>query len=244
MYGAARARRNNRPLLAVAACDLQGVSAPSRMRNERHPSKGGKGQALTPQAKRSEHFDAAYYKRYYHDTRTAVMTREMQQAEVAFVTAFCRHIGLTIRRFADVGAGTGWWAKEFIRRYPSCPVVETFDASEAASRLYGHRRVPLQKLGGRESDLIVCRDVLRYLNNADTEKAIRRLARKCRGVLYLHVITPEDEIDEEMSDMSGFFRSRSWYRQRLRAAGFRDCGMGLFVSAKMKSFAPFAIDVR
>ena len=192
----------------------------------------------------TEHFDAAYYKRYYHDDRTAVVTAEMQRAEVAFVIAFCRHIGLEIRRFTDAGAGTGWWAREFARRYPECAHIETFDASEAACRLYGHRRVPLQKLGGRESDLIVCRDVLRYLSDADAEKAIRRLARKCRGVMYLHVITKEDEIDEDASDMSGYFRTTAWYRRRLRAAGFRDCGMGLFVSKKMKSFAPFAIDVR
>ena len=193
---------------------------------------------------RAGHFDDAYYRRYYHDRATAVVTPEMQRAEVAFVVAFCRHIGLEIGRFTDAGAGTGWWAKEFSRRYPSCAHIETFDASEAACRLYGHRRVELQKLGGRESDLVVCRDVLRYLNDTHAEKAIRRLARKCRGVLYVHVITKQDDIDEDASDMSGFFRSTAWYRRRLREAGFTDCGMGLFVSRKMKSFAPFAIEAR
>lgn len=168
----------------------------------------------------------------------------MQRNEVAFVVAFCRHIGLEIRRFTDVGAGTGWWAKEFIRRYPECRHVETLDASESACRIYHHRHVELQKLGGRESDLVVCRDVLRYLSDADAEKGIRRLARKCRGVLYLHVITSDDDIDEDASDMAGFFRSTAWYRRRLRAAGFADCGMGLFASRKMKGFAPFSIEAR
>ena len=200
---------------------------------------------MTPGTRRgADHFDAAYYRRYYHDRTTAVVTPEMQRAEIAFVIAFCRHIGLEIRRFTDAGAGTGWWAKEFARRCRTCAHIETFDASDAACRLYGHRRVEVQKLGGRESDLVVCRDVLRYLNDADAEKAIRRLARKCRGVLYVHVITTEDDIDEDASDMSGFFRSAAWYRRRFRAAGFTDCGMGLFVSRKMKSFAPFAIEAR
>ena len=168
----------------------------------------------------------------------------MQRHEVAFVIAFCRHIELDVKRFTDAGAGTGWWAKEFARRYPSCLHIETFDASEAACRLYGHRHSELQKLGGRESDLVVCRDVLRYLNDADAAKGIRRLARKCRGVLYLHAITSDDDIDEEASDMAGFFRPVSWYRKRLRDAGFRDCGMGLFVSGKLKNFFPFAIESR
>ena len=168
----------------------------------------------------------------------------MQRHEVAFVIAFCRHIELDIKRFTDAGAGTGWWAKEFSKRYPACRHIETFDASEAACQVYGHRHAELQKLGGRESDLVVCRDVLRYLNDNDAARGIRRLARKCRGVLYVHAITSDDEIDEEASDMAGFFRPVSWYRKRFRDAGFRDCGMGLFVSHKMKSFAPFAIESR
>lgn len=189
------------------------------------------------------HFDAAYYRRYYHEAATAVVTPEMQRNEVAFVLAFCRHISLDIKRFADVGAGTGWWAREFAKRYPACKSIETFDASEAACRLYGHRQVPLQKLAGREADLVVCRDVIRYMSDADAEKGIRRLARKCRGVLYVHAITKEDEIDEEASDMSGHFRSTAWYRKRLSAAGFTNCGMGLFVSRKFREFDPFRLEV-
>ena len=191
-----------------------------------------------------EHFNSDYYRRFYHQPETAVVTPEMQRHEVQFVIAFCRHIELDIKRFTDVGAGTGWWAAEFKKRYPDCRHIETFDASEAACRIYGHRHAELQKLGGRESDLVVCRDVLRYLSDTEAEKGIRRLAKKCRGALYLHVITSDDEIDEDGSDMSGFFRSTAWYRKRLRAAGFTDCGMGLFVSKKMKGFRPFTLEVR
>jgi hypothetical protein len=189
------------------------------------------------------HFNAAYYRRYYHDSSTAVMTREMQRDEVSFVLAFCRHASLTITRFADVGAGTGWWAKEFARRLPACRHIETYDASIDAARLYGHKRLEIQKLKGPECDLVVCRDVLRYLDDESAQTAIERLARKCRGALYLHVITSDDEIDEDASDMAGFFRSTAWYRKRLREAGFTDCGMGLFVSKKFAAFNPFAIEL-
>lgn len=192
----------------------------------------------------NQHFDKNYYQRYYHQAETSVVTPNMQRNEVAFVTAFCRHIELEVKRFSDVGAGTGWWAREFARRYPECRHFETFDSSEDACRLYGHRHVEIQRLGGRESDLVVCRDVLRYLSDTDAEKGIRRLARKCRGVLYVHVITSDDEIDEDASDMAGFFRTTAWYRKRFRAAGFTDCGMGLFVSKKMKGFRPFTLEVR
>jgi ubiquinone/menaquinone biosynthesis C-methylase UbiE len=191
-----------------------------------------------------EHFNREYYERYYLAESTAVVTRSMQRHEVAFVIAFCRHIGLEIKRFADVGAGTGWWAREFARRYPECRVIETYDASRAACDLFGHRNIPVQRLKGPQADLVVCRDVLRYVPEGDIDKAIARLAAKCRGVLYVHVITSDDQVDEEASDMKGSFRTTAWYRRAFKRAGFADCGMGLFVSAKMKAFDPFTIEVR
>jgi len=191
-----------------------------------------------------DHFNADYYRRYYQDPRTAVTTPAMQRNEVAFVLAFCRHVGLKIERFADVGAGTGWWAREFSKRYPKCRVIETFDASRVACELYGHKHATIQKLTGRPADLVVCRDVLRYLPDSQVDKAIRKLAAKCRGALYLQVITSDDDIDEEASDMKGHFRSAASYRRRLHDAGFADCGMGLYVSQTFEDFSAFAMEVR
>ena len=188
-------------------------------------------------------FDANYYRKYYENPRTAVVTRAEAKAEVAFVLAFCRHIGLDIQRFADVGAGTGWWAKEFKRQYPKCRFIETFDASAIAARRYGHQHVAAEKLGGRAADLVVCRDVLRYLPGPAAKTAIARLAKKCRGVLYLHVVTSDDEVDELASDMTGYFRPARWYIRELAAAGFRNAGMGLFVSSRFRNFDPFSIEV-
>lgn len=188
-------------------------------------------------------FDADYYKRHYESRSTAVVTPAEARAEVAFVLAFCNHIKLDIKRFTDVGAGTGWWAREFRRQYRSCRQVETFDASPVAAEKYGHSLVRAEKVSGLPSDLVVCRDVLRYLDNRTAEAAIRRLAAKCRGVLYLHVLTRDDEVDEELSDMGGKLRSARWYLRRLADAGFTNAGMGLFVSGKFRKFDPFAIDI-
>ena len=66
---------------------------------------------------RVDHFDARYYRRYYEDRRTSIITPEMRANEIAFVLAFCRHVGVGIERFADAGAGTGWWADEFAIQY-------------------------------------------------------------------------------------------------------------------------------
>lgn len=190
------------------------------------------------------HFDGAYYRRFYEDADTAILDTETARKEVAFVIAFCNYIGLQIKRFSDVGAGTGWWATEFAKQYSSCNVIESFDSSSAACEVYGHRHVAVEKLGGRQSDLVVCRDVLRYVPDSGIDEALRRLAKKCRGVLYIHAITSDDDIDEDASDMEGLFRSTWFYRDRLLDAGFIDCGMGLFVSKKFRDFAYFTLEVR
>lgn len=193
---------------------------------------------------RADHFNARYYDRFYENRRTSIITPEMRESEIAFVLAFCRHIGVTIERFVDAGAGTGWWADEFAEQHSGPVEIETYDASEAACELYGHKRVSLQKISGKQADLVVCRDVLRYLNDADAAEAIRRLARKCRGVLYLHLVTRDDEFDEDSSDVAGYFRPVAWYRARLAQHQLRDCGMGLFVSPRHTSFSPWAIEAR
>ena len=187
-------------------------------------------------------FDAAYYAKYY-ERNTAVITRKEAEAEVAFVLAFCHHIRLDIRSFADVGAGTGWWAREFKRQHPKCRQIETFDSSEAAALKYGHARVSADKIAGKPADLVVCRDVLRYLDGPTAKVAIKLLAKKCRGVLYFHVVTSDDDVDEKASDMTGYFRSARWYLRQLTASGFRNAGMGLFVSSKFRGFDPFKMEV-
>lgn len=187
-------------------------------------------------------FDASYYKRYYEARSTSVVTPAEARAEVAFVLAFCAHAKLEIKRFTDVGAGTGWWAREFRKQQPH-GLIETFDASKVAADKYGHRLARVEKLSGPQADLVVCRDVLRYLDDGAAKEAIKRLGVKCRGVLYLHVLTRDDDVDEKMSDMTGKLRSAKWYLRQLATAGFRNAGMGLFVSKKLKSFDPFAIEI-
>ena len=99
-------------------------------------------------------------------------------------------------------------------------------------------------MAGRAADLVVCRDVLRYVSDREIGRAFSALGRKCRGVLYVQAITSDDEIDEEASDMEGWFRSASFYRRGFKAEGFRDCGMGLFVSKRLREFVPWALESR
>lgn len=210
------------------------------MHSQLQPQRHGGGDGV----KDTDHFDSAYYQRFYENSDTAIVNADEARREVSFVIAFCDYIGLAVTRFADVGAGTGWWAREFAKQYPTRTVIETFDSSRSACGLYGHRCTAVQRLPARRADLVICRDVLRYVEDADIDEALARLVRMCRGVLYVHAISSDDDIDEDASDMQGVFRTTWFYRDRLLGAGMIDCGMGLFVSPRFTDFAYFTLEVR
>jgi hypothetical protein len=80
-------------------------------------------------------------------------------------------------------------------------------------------------------DLVVCHDVLQYLDDRSAARAIANLARLCRGALYLSVLTQLDwrhAADQSRTDESVHRRSGEWYRRRLRR-GFRHVGGGVHV---------------
>jgi len=78
-------------------------------------------------------------------------------------------------------------------------------------------------------DLIVCQDVLQYLNADEAAQAIENLGQWCRGVLYFDALTREDwdnNVDQSRTDGDVFLRSSKWYRRRLREH-FEFAGAGL-----------------
>ena len=79
-------------------------------------------------------------------------------------------------------------------------------------------------------DLVICSDVLGYLNKKDCAQAINNLAKLCDGALYLSVITTEDlEIcDPDRTDMGQKARPYRWYQQRLERH-FVAVGGGLYL---------------
>lgn len=121
---------------------------------------------------------------------------------------------------------------------------ETPFNAEYYRRYYENRSTAVVTPAAASAEIAFVRsDVLRYLPNRNAKTAITRLAFKCRGAFYLHVVTSDDEVDEAASDMTGYFRSARWYQRELKSAGFRNAGMGLFVSPRFREFDPFALEV-
>ena len=48
-------------------------------------------------------FDREYYRRFYFDPRTAVVSRAEMRARARLIAAYAQHIGLPVRRMLDAG---------------------------------------------------------------------------------------------------------------------------------------------
>ena len=176
-------------------------------------------------------FGREYYQRYYHDPRTAVTSRNEMRARARLIAAGCEHLGLPVRRILEAGCGTGLLRAQLKRLLPRAQYV-ALEASEYLCQRYGWQHGRLEDYRARTPfDLVVCYDVLQYLDGASAVRALGNFARLCRGALYFSALTRGDfehNCDRRRTDPEVHLRSARWYRARL-AARFREAGLGLWL---------------
>jgi SAM-dependent methyltransferase len=176
-------------------------------------------------------FDRSYYQRYYRDPRTAVTSRSEVRDRAGLIAAATRYVGLPVSRILDAGCGLGLLRAPLARLLPRAEYVG-FELSEYLCQRYGWRQGRLERLPVREKyELVICHDVMQYLDAAAARTAIERLTRACRGMLYFGALTRGDWLencDQSRTDRSVRLRSATWYRRELRR-GFRPLGCGLWL---------------
>jgi len=180
---------------------------------------------------RSMQFDAEFYRRYYRDPATRVSTAAEQRRIADFACAFAAQLGFRIRRVLDAGCGLGHMRPSVERFFPRARYVG-LEVSEYLAGRHGWVCQPLEDY--RPSvpfDLVLCHDVLQYLDDRAAARAIVNLGRLSRGALYLTALTEEDwrsNADRSRSDGGVHLRPAEWYRKRLGRA-FRPVGAGMLV---------------
>lgn len=194
--------------------------------------------ARPPASRQSPSFNSAYYRRFYLTPSTRAMSREQTDTRGALIAALVKQLDIPVKRILDVGCGLGWYARPLQRVFRTSTYTGT-EISEYLCKQKGwiHGSVADLKLKGR-FDLVICADVIQYLNNRDAARAIANLASWCRGALYLHVPTTHDwreNVDPSGTDTNVHLRSAAWYRRELRKY-FVHAGCGVHV----KDDIPFA----
>jgi len=149
----------------------------------------------------------------------------------AYIGAFLRHMDLPVRTILDAGCGLGWLRRPLLAKLPRARYVG-LEASPYLCRRFGWMRGSLVSFRPREPfDLVVCYDVLQYLDDRDARHALENLARLTRGALYFSALTREDwehYCDQVKTDREVFLRPADWYRRRL-ARNFDHMGGGIYL---------------
>ena len=174
-------------------------------------------------------FDAKYFERFYGD-RPVRTINEVGHLAIA-VHELVAWWGGTIRSVLEVGAGPGDWSNWYREFHPNVRVVSV-DVSEHACKQYGHQQRDIATWRPKTpSDLVICMDVLQYLDDRAATAAIRNLTFATKTCLYFDALTAHDArytVDRSATDLDAHLRPGSWYRQRL-SRGFVQVGGGLWV---------------
>jgi len=176
-------------------------------------------------------FGAAYFKKYYVDPATRVVTPAEMRVRARTIAAVLAQAGISVRTILDAGCGLGLLRKPFAQALPRARYTG-LEASEYLCGRYGWTPGSVVDfVPRRPCDLVVCYDVLQYLDDRAAARAILNLARLSRAALYVSALTREDwrdNCDRTRTDRAVHLRSGDWYRRRLQRH-FRYLGLGVWL---------------
>lgn len=191
----------------------------------------------------SKQYDQAYFQRWYREAPrkdAAIGGAARLARKVALAVATTEyHLERPIRSVLDIGCGEGAWRAPLLKLRPKLQYLG-FDSSQYAIARFGARRnLHLARFGDFEHlrpcapvDLLVCSDVLHYLDTRELDRGLPALAELCGGVAFLETFAREDGID---GDTEGFKRRpASFYRQRFQALGFAALGSQLWLAPRLR----------
>lgn len=191
----------------------------------------------------TKQYDRAYFDRWYRDPAlkdSAIGGRARLARKVAMAVATAEyHLERPLRSVLDIGCGEGVWRAPLLRLRPKAAYLG-FDNSEYAIARHGTRRnLHFARFAEFEHlrpcppvDLLVCSDVMHYLDARELDRGMPGLAELCGGVAFLETFCREDGID---GDTHGFKRRPAkFYRQRFETAGFAPLGSHLWLSPVLR----------
>jgi SAM-dependent methyltransferase len=175
-------------------------------------------------------YDRAYFERWYRDPTDRVATTDSLQRKVRMAVSVAEFLlGRRIRTVLDIGCGEAPWfpVLRSLRKDASYVGVES---SEYALERYGRaRNIRRGSLGElermrlpRSIDLVVCADVLQYIETREIARGLKSIAHLLRGVAYIETFTTADAMEGDRDHWHD--RSAAEYRKLFRRAGLTQCG--------------------
>ena len=192
-----------------------------------HRKKPPKIHVATP----SNNFGAAYFRKFYLDPATRVVTIEEMRSRAALIASILGHVQIPVRCILDAGCGIGLLRKPLADLYPRAR-YSGLDTSQYLCQRFGWTQGSVSDFAPpKPFDLVICYDVLQYLPDAQAARAIFNLAKLTRAALYVSALTLEDwreNCDRSRTDRDVHLRPGAWYRRRLKKS-FRYLGFGVWL---------------
>jgi SAM-dependent methyltransferase len=163
-------------------------------------------------------FDKAYYDQFYRDPRTRATNPAAVRKQAIFIAAYLGYLELHPTTILDVGCGTGSLLRALGRVFPKTKVTGVEVSEYLCKRYRWISGSAVDFHSDQPFDLVVCNDVLPYLDDKDCTRALRNLTSLSATALFLGALTSEDLAlcDPDRTDPQQHARPASWYRRRLK----------------------------
>lgn len=179
-------------------------------------------------------YDADYFNRWYRDGAIGSRARLARKVALAVATAEY-HLERPLRSVLDIGCGEAAWRAPLLGLRPHVRYLG-FDSSVYAVERHGRRRaIHYARFGDFAQlrpcppvDLLVCSDVLHYLDAREINRGLPGLAALCDGVAFIETFARGDDASGDEHDYRD--RPAAFYRRRLRAVGFSQLGSHCWLS--------------
>ena len=194
----------------------------------------------TDRPREAKVYDRAYFDRWYRGSRLALFHLGMLPRRVQLAVAAAEYLlERPIRTVLDVGCGEGRWRPLLLEARPAVRYIGV-DSSAYVVRRFGRRRDirlgrfgELGRLGLRgRFDLIVCSDVLHYVELEEARRGLKAIARLLGGLAFIELFTVEDETEGDDLDFQR--RGRAVYVKLFREAGLIHLGLHCYVGRALR----------
>jgi predicted TPR repeat methyltransferase len=186
---------------------------------------------MTRAASAATRFGAAYFRKFYKNAATRVVTPAEMRSRAELIAAILSHSSIPVRRILDAGCGIGLLRKPFADLLPKAKYTGLEASTYLCSRYGWVAGSVIDHQPSKPYDLVVCYDVLQYLDDREAARAIVNFNRLTGAALYVSALTHEDwrdNCDRSKTDRAVHLRPGAWYRRRLRRH-FTYLGFGVWL---------------
>ncbi|HKG94404.1 MAG TPA: methyltransferase domain-containing protein [Gemmatimonadaceae bacterium] len=186
-------------------------------------------------------YDRAYFDRWYRDPRTRVKSGSDVARKARMALGVAEYVlGRPVRTVLDVGAGEAPWRTVLRSERPGIEYTGV-DSSPYVVRRFGARRnILLGEIGRLDElelegpfDLVVCCDVLNYLETGELRRGLEHVRTLMGGVAYLELFTSADEMEGDLRHWH--YRPTAYYRRLFDRLRLVRCGPHSYVGEALAS---------